>query len=69
MGGKEDRASPLANLVQDFWLEPLQKRGTVDVAIPTLIQPSLSAGWLAILVAAAGVYALLLLSSIPEPRT
>ena len=59
----------LANLVQDFWLEQLEKRGTVDVGIPTLIQPSLSAAWLAILVAAAGVYALLLRWSIPEPRT
>ena len=59
----------LANLVQDFWLEQLVKRGTVDVRIPTLIQPSVSAAWLAILVAAAGVYALLLRWSIPEPRT
>ncbi len=59
----------LANLTQDFWLEQLEKRGTVDVDIPTLIQPSLSAAWLAILVAAACVYALLLRWSIPEPRT
>jgi hypothetical protein len=59
----------LANLVQDFWLEQLVKRGTVDVSIPTLIQPSVSAAWLAMLVAAAGVYALLLRWSIPEPRT
>ena len=59
----------LGNLLQDFWLEQLQKRGTVDVGIPTLIQPSASAAWLAMLVAAAGVYALLLRWSIPEPRT
>ena len=59
----------LANVVQDFWLEQLEKRGTVDIGIPTLTQPALSAAWLAILVAAAAVYALLLRWSIPEPRT
>jgi hypothetical protein len=48
-----------ANVLQDFWLEQLVKRGTVDVSIPTLIQPAASPAWLAILAAAAGVYALL----------
>jgi hypothetical protein len=48
----------LANAVQDAWNEQLWKRGTVDAEIPGVIRPELSWGWLAIVVAAAVVYAL-----------
>jgi hypothetical protein len=47
----------LANATQDAWNEQLWKRGTVDSAIPSLIRPELSWGWLAIVVAAVGIYA------------
>jgi hypothetical protein len=57
-----------ANVLQDFWLEQLAKRGTVDVSIPTMIQPAASAAWLAILAAAAGVYALLAWTSAAPRR-
>jgi hypothetical protein len=57
-----------ANVLQDFWLEQLEKRGTVDVSIPTMIQPAASAAWLAILAAAAGVYALLAWTSAAPRR-
>lgn len=39
--------------VEDFWHEQLQKRGSVDWTLPNLLEPSLSWGWLAIVVAAA----------------
>ena len=47
----------LANAVQDGWNEQLWKRGTVDTQLPSVIRPELSWGWLAIVGAAAGVYA------------
>lgn len=47
----------LANAVQDGWNEQLWKRGTVDTRIPSVIRPELSWGWLAIVGAAAGIYA------------
>jgi hypothetical protein len=47
----------LANAIQDAWNEQLWKRGTVDWQIPSLIRPELSWGWLAIVVAAAAIYA------------
>jgi hypothetical protein len=37
---------------EDFWLEQVVKRGTVDRTIPDLTLPSLSWGWLAILLVA-----------------
>ncbi|MEX2211529.1 MAG: hypothetical protein WD689_07175 [Gaiellaceae bacterium] len=43
---------------EDFWHEQVVKRGSVDWTIPSLIQPELEWGWLAILVAAAAVYLL-----------
>jgi len=49
----------LANLLQDFWLEQLEKRGTTAIDIPTMTVPHANAAWLALLVAAAAVYALL----------
>ena len=42
----------LANALQDFWLEQLVKRGTTSLKIPSMIVPTLSWAWLAILVAA-----------------
>lgn len=43
----------IVNCVQDAWNEQLVKRGTLDWKIPSVILPSLSAIWLAILVLAA----------------
>jgi hypothetical protein len=42
----------LANALQDFWTEQLVKRGSVSATIPSLIRPSASWAWAAILVAA-----------------
>jgi hypothetical protein len=41
--------------VEDFWLEQLVKRGSVDWRLPSLLQPELEWGWLGILAAAAAV--------------
>jgi hypothetical protein len=38
----------LANAVQDFWIEQLVKRGAVSATIPSLIRPSASWAWAAI---------------------
>jgi hypothetical protein len=46
-----------ANAIQDAWNEQLWKRGWLDTALPSVIRPELSLGWLAILVAAVGIYA------------
>lgn len=48
----------LANALQDFWLEQVVKRGTTDVEVPSVLVPSVSAGWALLLVAAAAVFAL-----------
>lgn len=40
---------------EDFWHEQLQKRGTVDWTFPSLLEPELEWGWLAIVVAAAAI--------------
>ena len=45
----------LANALQDFWTEQLVKRGTISAAIPSLIRPSASWAWAAILVAALAI--------------
>jgi hypothetical protein len=42
----------LANALQDVWTEQLVKRGTVSVKIPSLIRPSASWAWAAMLAAA-----------------
>jgi hypothetical protein len=47
----------LANAIQDAWNEQLWKRGTVDRHIESVLRPELSWGWLAIVVAAAAIYA------------
>jgi len=41
--------------LEDFWHEQIQKRGTIDWTFPSLIEPRLTWGWLAIVVAAAAV--------------
>lgn len=41
--------------VEDFWHEQVVKRGSVDWKLPSLIEPRLSWGWLAIVLAAAAV--------------
>lgn len=48
----------LANAAQDAWNEQLWKREWVDVRVADVIRPELSWGWLAIVLAAAAVYAL-----------
>ena len=48
----------LANAVQDAWNEQLWKREWVEWHAPVVLRPELSAGWLAIIVAAAAIYAL-----------
>jgi hypothetical protein len=45
----------LANALQDFWTEQLVKRGSVSAVIPSLIRPSASWAWGAILVAALAI--------------
>jgi hypothetical protein len=41
----------LANALQDFWTEQLVKRGTLSVTIPSLIRPTASWAWAAMLAA------------------
>jgi hypothetical protein len=48
----------LANALQDAWNEQLWKRDWVDWHAPSVIRPDLTAGWLAIVLAAAAIYAL-----------
>jgi hypothetical protein len=45
----------LANALQDFWTEQLVKRGSVSAVVPSLIRPSASWAWAAILVAALAI--------------
>jgi hypothetical protein len=45
----------LANALQDFWTEQLVKRGTVSAVIPSLIRPSASWAWAAMLLAALAI--------------
>jgi hypothetical protein len=42
----------LANALQDVWTEQLVKRGTVSIKIPSLIRPSASWAWTAMVAAA-----------------
>ena len=45
----------LANALQDFWTEQLVKRGSVSAVIPSLIRPSVSWAWAAMLAAALAI--------------
>jgi hypothetical protein len=46
----------LANALQDFWLEQLEKRGTTSLGLPSMTQPSLSPAWAAMIGAAAVIH-------------
>ena len=46
----------LANVVNDFWLEQIVKRGATRWEFPSMVAPALSFNWLILLVVAAGVY-------------
>lgn len=46
----------MAELANDFWLEQIVKRGWTDWEIPDMTRPSVSLGWLAILIGTALVY-------------
>ncbi len=59
----------LANTLDDFWLEQVVKRGESDFEFPGMLHPTIAPEWLAILLAAAGVYALLRRSTAPRPLT
>jgi hypothetical protein len=50
----------LANIVNDFWLEQIVKRGATRWQFPSLVVPALSLNWLILLIVAVGVYVLLL---------
>jgi hypothetical protein len=41
----------LANVLQDFWLEQIVKRGTTSLELPSLTVPKASAAWAALLAA------------------
>jgi len=47
----------LTNLVNDLWGEQIVKRGWTDWEVPSVLHPSLSLAWAAMLVAAAVFYA------------
>ena len=46
-----------ANIANDVWLEQVVKRGWTGREIPDMLQPSVSIGWAAIIVAAAALAA------------
>jgi hypothetical protein len=48
----------LAEIANDGWLEQIVKRGWTDWEIPDMTRPSVSLGWLAILIGTVLVYAL-----------
>jgi hypothetical protein len=58
----------LANTIDDFWLEQVVKRGWSDFVFPGMLQPRPNPAWAGILLAAAGVYALLRRTTVSEPR-
>jgi hypothetical protein len=49
----------VANMLDDFWLEQVVKRGASDFVFPGMLQPRPNLAWLLILAASAAVYALL----------
>lgn len=49
----------LANMLDDFWLEQVVKRGDSDFVFPGMLQPKPSPAWAGILLGATAVYALL----------
>lgn len=57
----------LANMANDGWLEQLVKRGWVDTAIPSVLNPAVSLAWLGIVLAAL-VFSLPVLRAFPRRR-
>jgi hypothetical protein len=55
----------LANLANDFWAEQIWKRGWTNWQFPDLLQPSLSVGWVLIVLGAAVLFAM----SIESPHS
>src|SRR5438105_12488500 len=47
----------LANIVNDFWLEQIVKRGVTRWQFPSMVAPAVSLNWLILLAVAATVYA------------
>jgi hypothetical protein len=52
-----------ANLVNDFWLEQIVKRGWTDREFPSALEPGLTVAWAGVLVATVAVWALLVRSA------
>jgi len=50
----------LANIVNDFWLEQIVKRGVTRWQFPSVVAPAASLNWLLLVLVAAGVYVFLL---------
>ncbi|HEY7207516.1 MAG TPA: hypothetical protein VH416_04680 [Gaiellaceae bacterium] len=48
----------VGNMVNDDWLEQVAERGWTERTFPSVLEPALNWGWLAVLVVAAGVWAL-----------
>jgi hypothetical protein len=57
----------LANFANDAWLEQVVKRGWVDTAIPSVLNPTVSLSWLGIVIAAL-VFSLPVLRPAPHGR-
>jgi hypothetical protein len=58
----------LANVLNDFWLEQVVKRGWTTFEFPNVLRPTLTVAWAAILVAAAVVSATLFARARPTSR-
>ena len=54
----DDKGLLKAEIANDGWLEQIVKRGWTDWEIPDMTRPSVSLGWLAILIGTVLVYAL-----------
>jgi hypothetical protein len=57
------------NIANDFWLEQVVKRGWTDRQIPDVTTPAVNGGWVAIVLAAAGIWTVAVLrarSAIPQ---
>ena len=45
----------MANAAQDGWLEQVEKRGWADAGLPSMVVPTLSLGWAAIVAGALAI--------------
>jgi hypothetical protein len=48
----------IGNIVNDDWLEQIAERGWVDRTFPSVLEPAVNWGWLLVIGAAAGIWAL-----------